>query len=82
MKRNLIINMSQWHFTKKVIGCSLLRIREDVIFFNLSTAKLSNIKQCKLFFKASEHKYSVEKFHSMCDNKGATITIIQSNHGN
>ena len=34
----------------------------------------------KLLYRASEHAYDSRKFHELCDEKGATITIIHNEH--
>ena len=50
-------------------------------------AKLLNFKtlnqlatKLHLLFRASEHNFSKNKFHELCDGKGPTITIVRSNH--
>ena len=35
----------------------------------------------KLLFRASDHDYSANIFHDLCDNKGPTLTIVHTNHG-
>ena len=72
-------------FAKKCIGCSLLTEKEEMKFIELlSTTKLPNIerKEFKLLYKASEHNWSVESFHNLCDNQGATLVIIGNEYGN
>ena len=69
-------------FSNLIIGCKLLSIQQDMEFFNSLKAELTNIKEFELLFRASEHDYSVLKFHSLCDNKGPTLSIIKSNSGN
>ena len=34
-----------------------------------------------LIYKGSVHGYDAADFHKQCDNKGATITVILSEHG-
>ena len=68
-------------YSKKIIGCGLLTIKEDLDLFE-ALDELLNIKRFQLLFKASDHDYSEDKFHKLCDNKGATVTIIQSDYGN
>jgi hypothetical protein len=34
-----------------------------------------------MLFKASDHKFSSEKFHYICDNKGETIVFIENELG-
>ena len=69
-------------FSKSIIGCKLLTLKEDMEFFQLLLTKLPNIRKCDLLYRASDNGYSIKQFHSLCDNKDATITIIESNHGN
>ncbi|KAK8812242.1 hypothetical protein WA158_007476 [Blastocystis sp. Blastoise] len=38
---------------------------------------LGEKKKWKLLFRASEHEYRASEFHSYCDNKGETVTIIK-----
>ena len=69
-------------FAKRIIGCKLLSIKEDLDFYQMLLKKLSSNIKFKLLFRASEHQYLAKKFHEKCDNQGATLTIIQSNWGN
>ena len=69
-------------FSNKIIDSSLLSLQNDLDFFNMLKGKLRTISKFDLLFRASENNHAVDKFHSLCDDKGATITIIQSNHGN
>ena len=69
-------------FSKKIIGCKLLTIKEDMQFVKLLLTKLPSIRRFNSLFKASDHTYSAAKFHDYCDNKGRTISIIESNWGN
>ncbi|KAK8793400.1 hypothetical protein WA158_004759 [Blastocystis sp. Blastoise] len=34
-------------------------------------------KKWKLLYRASDHDYSVQKFHELCDNKGETVTLVK-----
>ena len=69
-------------FSKRIIGCDLLTLKEDMEFYNSLKGKLGTIKKFKTLYKASENDYSASKFHQICDGKGPTITIIKSNYGN
>ena len=69
-------------FSNKIIGCKLLSIKEDVDFYELIKPELQNIKRFQLLFKASDHDNWAKPFHQLCDNKGPTLTIIKSDHGN
>ncbi len=35
----------------------------------------------KLLYRASEHSFTAESFHKLCDDKGPTLTIIKSSDG-
>lgn len=37
--------------------------------------------ECKLLYKASRDGFSAKMFHDLCDNNGATITVIKSDNG-
>ncbi|KAF2075158.1 hypothetical protein CYY_003548 [Polysphondylium violaceum] len=37
--------------------------------------------QFELLYRASEHSFSISSFHEICDNKGPTITIIETTKG-
>ena len=69
-------------FSNKVFSRKLLSNKQDLGLYKLISTKLSNIHRFNLLFRASDHEYSAAKFHEYCDNKGPTITIIQSNWGN
>ena len=69
-------------FSNMIIGCKILTIKQDMELFALLTTKLPSIRRFRFLFRASDHKYSANKFHELCDDKGGTITIIKSNWGN
>ena len=69
-------------FSKRIIGCKMLNVKQDMEFFNLLLTKLPSIRRFKLLYRASDNAYSHEKFHELCDDKGPTICIIKSNWGN
>jgi len=48
-------------------------------FFGEEATK--GIKSCELLFRASSDGYDAASFHSKCDEKGATLTVILSEHG-
>eukprot|EP01083_Nonionella_stella_P141023 433727_1 len=35
-----------------------------------------------LLYRGSEHGFTAETFHSLCDGKANTLTLVQSEHGN
>lgn len=68
----VIINIIN-QFATKILGCSLLANMEDMQLYNILSSKLkSTIKSFEILYKASEHKFSVEKFTELCKNKGPT----------
>ena len=69
-------------FARKFIGSNLLSPKRDLAFLEMLTAKLSDTIKFNLLYRASEHGHYVKGFHSFCDNKGPTLTIIESDHGN
>ena len=69
-------------YSNSLIPSNLLSLREDFNFFETLKLKLPNIKKFNLLYRGSEHNFSAKDFHSLCDDKGATLTIIASNHGN
>ena len=69
-------------FANRIIGTSLLSLKQDLDLFKMLTTKLSNIKKFKVLFIASDHSFNAKRFHSLCDHKGPTITIIKSNSNN
>ena len=70
-------------YSDRIIGCRLLTMKQDLDFFiKLSQMKLKRIRKLDLLFRASDHDYSAFKFHELCDDQGATVTIIKTDHGN
>ena len=69
-------------FSKRIIGCKLLTIKQDMDFFDLLSTTFPSIRKFNFLFRASDHQFSAKKFHEHCDDKGCTLTIIKSNHGN
>ncbi len=69
------------NFSKSIFGSKIITFKQDSDFFNLLSTQLSIVSEFKLLFRASEHAFSITKFHQLCDGFGATITIIKSNFG-
>ena len=72
-------------FAQKFIHSSLMTTSEDIKFMQIllkTKAHLFENTTFKLLFKASRDGYSANSFHRICDNRGATICIIKSDHGN
>ena len=42
---------------------------------------LSNPRQLRLLFRASEHGFKVAKFHEHCDNIENTLTLVRTEFG-
>eukprot|EP01084_Bolivina_argentea_P126552 224058_1 len=70
------------NYSKKTIDSSMITNKEDLNFMQLLLPKLPTFNGFKLLYKASQHKYSANKFHELCDGHGPTLCIIQSNFGN
>ena len=69
-------------FAKRIIGCKLLTIVQDMDFFQLLSTRLPAVCRFNLLFTASDNQYSAKKFHECCDDKPGTVTIIESEQGN
>ena len=75
-------------FYSRKIASHILKINEEESLANLlfNTLKKQkeneNIKSIstQLLYRASEHDFSAKKFHELCDEKGATITIIHNEY--
>ncbi len=60
-----------------------LRDREWAIVRNISHQTTEGPLKIGLrLYKASKDGYSASKFHSLCDNKGPTLSIVKSRDGN
>ena len=68
-------------FSNKTLPSNILTLEQEFKFLKIINAKLSNPLGFQLLFRASEHNYSAKMFHTLCDDKGATLTLIKS-HGN
>ena len=70
------------------IASNILNAQEQASFLNVLWNALKqqkgneNIKSIntKLLYRASENEYSATKFHELCTDKGATITIIHNEY--
>ena len=72
-------------FAEKCMGSKIITDDEEHRFIQLLLSKkpsLFNEKEFQLLYRASENDYSARKFHNLCDNKGATLVIVQSEFGN
>ena len=59
-------------------GSTLLKVEQKK---KLNEFYGKSSQQWELIYKASRDGFDANTFHSRCDNKGPTITIIQSNNG-
>jgi hypothetical protein len=65
-----------------------LRIFDSKILLKCSHKKLIELcefplgQKWNLLYRASEHGFSAENFHSKCDNHANTLTVIKSTNGN
>mmetsp|Transcript_52579 Transcript_52579/g.83738 ORF Transcript_52579/g.83738 Transcript_52579/m.83738 type:complete len:750 (-) Transcript_52579:96-2345(-) len=62
---------------KMSILSKILKSKEFGYFSKILPKKLKN-KRFKLIFRASKDGFAASQFHAKCDNKGPTITIVQS----
>ena len=69
-------------FSRRIIGCKILSIKQDMEFFHILSSKLPSIHGFRLLYRASDNEYSHKKFHELCDDQGPTICIIKSNWNN
>ena len=53
---------------------------EKLSLLGIISNKMKKETKLKLLFRASKDGFSAKSFHSKCDNKGATITIVRSEH--
>ena len=78
------IKLLTMKFAERIIGCNFLTIKQDLDFYQKIKNELPfTVKQFNLKFKASEHQFSAEKFHQICDNNFIpfpNISIIKSTH--
>ena len=57
-----------------IIKYDELNIIEEGIRYKLK----KNIKGYKLLFRASDNGYGIKDFHSKCDNKNNTVTLVKT----
>ena len=77
-----------WNFYLIRIASNILSSNEQSSFMNLLFNRLKqqkgneNIKSIntKLLYRASDNNNECHNFHEMCDDKGATISIIHNEH--
>ncbi|ETO18936.1 hypothetical protein RFI_18307, partial [Reticulomyxa filosa] len=68
--------------TKKLtIDSNILKAKEKEALLKFVTKK-ERKKRWKLLFRASKDGFGCSQFHAKCDNKGTTVTIVQSTIGN
>lgn len=62
----------------------LFKEKQDFLFLSgiLNFGSIDKLSQkLTLLYRGSDHSFKADKFHSLCDNKGPTITLIKSNKG-
>lgn len=69
-------------YCKMMITSKILSFRQDLELYQLLNTKLLNITKIELLYRASDNYYSSKRFHSLCDQKGRTITIAKMKSGN
>ena len=60
------------------IGSTILTQEQGISLFNL----IGNQSISKTLYRASRDGFQASSFHSKCDSKGATLTLIKSSNGN
>ena len=60
---------------KSLLGDSLILTDEE----SLSIAEMTNSSKVNLLYRATRDGFTAQGFHSRCDGKGNTITIIKNN---
>ena len=65
------------YFDRVFKKCRLLKDEKQVELVEKWISP-SGFFKCKLIYDAKEHGDKVSTFHSLCDNKGATLTIIST----
>ena len=65
------------YFDRVFQKCRLLKDEKQVELVEKWISP-SGFFKCKLIYDAKEHGDKVSTFHSLCDNKGATLTIIST----
>jgi hypothetical protein len=61
---------------KRLINYRQRTLISDQLLINLGTS----VNKVKLLYKASSDGFSASTFHSLCDNKGPTLTVIRANN--
>ena len=72
IKNNFLIKPKIYFFEDSKI----IKQKDITFFFDKLFEK--KIKSTKLLYRGSENEFLASKFHKLCDNKGATLTIIKS----
>ena len=55
--------------------------RQILIRWLRGTLSLSTILNCTLLYRGSRNGWAASNFHSCCDNKGPTVTVVRSSNG-
>ena len=77
--RSLIQTFATYYFTSNIIS---LGEQYDFIYFLRNTINDIEEKELKLLYRASEHNFSSNLFHSLCDEYSPTLVIVKSNWNN
>ena len=66
----------------KFIDTNIMRYNElDLIKEGIKNKLKKNIKKCNLLFKASINGFGSSNFHSLCDGKNNTLTLVETTSG-
>ena len=74
-----------YQFYLITIDSNILSLDEQISLFNLLFDRIKQQKDIKsmntkLLYRGSENRFSANKFHELCDNKGPTVSIIHNEH--
>ncbi len=72
------VKTTENYFDRIFRKCKLLKDEKQVELVERWITS-SKFYKCKLIYDAKEHGDKVSTFHSLCDNKGGTLTIISTN---
>ena len=73
------IKIKENYFDRVFEKCRLIKDKKQVDLIEKWISPKTNYFKCKLLYDARENGDKVSTFHSLCDNKGATLTLIATN---
>ena len=63
-------------------GSDILKTVEEYILVGGFIGQQNSLKKPVKLYQGTKHGFRAVDFHSRCDNKGATITIVRTSTGN